>query len=167
MRHRLFRLLNSIQKWDIWPVAFRRVLMKAMGIEVGDRVVVTCDVDFVFGKIILHDRVFINRGVLIDGEGSVAIGAATHIAPRCMILTATHAVGNRDRRAGGSTRRKVSVGRACWIGAGSTILPGVAIGDGVIVGAGSVVTGHIPDDELHAGVPAVLKKRLASEGLEE
>ena len=48
----------------------------------------------------------------------------------------------------------IIVGNNCFIGARSTILPGVKIGDNSIVGAGSVVTKNIPDGEVWAGVPA-------------
>lgn len=35
--------------------------------------------------------------------------------------------------------KKVVIGNFCWIGARTTILPGVTIGDGAVIGAGSVV----------------------------
>lgn len=41
-----------------------------------------------------------------------------------------------------------------WIGAKSSIMPGVRIGRGAIIGAGSIVTKDIPDFALAAGNPA-------------
>jgi acetyltransferase-like isoleucine patch superfamily enzyme len=41
-----------------------------------------------------------------------------------------------------------------WLGANSTILPGVKIGSGSIVAAGSVVTKDVPPNVIVAGVPA-------------
>jgi acetyltransferase-like isoleucine patch superfamily enzyme len=46
------------------------------------------------------------------------------------------------------------VGRWCFIGAHSIILPGVEIGDHSIVGAGSVVVRNVPPHSLVAGNPA-------------
>ena len=45
----------------------------------------------------------------------------------------------------------VHVGEGAWIGAGTTIIPGVKIGKWAVVGAGSVVTKNIPDYALAAG----------------
>lgn len=53
------------------------------------------------------------------------------------------------------------IGKNCFIGARSLILPGVTIGDGAIVGAGSVVTKDVPAGCAVAGNPAkVIKKDL-------
>lgn len=48
------------------------------------------------------------------------------------------------------------IGRHCFIGGRSLILPGVTIGDGCIVGAGSVVTKSVPPGCAVAGNPAVV-----------
>ena len=36
--------------------------------------------------------------------------------------------------------KPITIGKNCWIGAGTIILGGVTIGDGTTIGAGSVVT---------------------------
>ncbi len=48
----------------------------------------------------------------------------------------------------------VKIGRNCFIGAHSIILPGVTIGDEVIVAAGAVVTKDIGNNTMVAGNPA-------------
>ena len=47
----------------------------------------------------------------------------------------------------------IKVGKNCFIGCRSIILPGVTIGDNCIIGAGSVVNKNIPDNTVAAGVP--------------
>ncbi|MGG2024818.1 acyltransferase [Gottfriedia sp. S16(2024)] len=50
---------------------------------------------------------------------------------------------------------RIKVGKNCFIGHGSIILPGVTLGDNVIVGSGSVVTKSFPlGDVVIGGNPA-------------
>lgn len=97
---------------------------------------------------------------MIEGRGGVTIGDGTWIAPRVMILTATHEIGTADRRAGTSVARSVVIGAGCWIGAGAIILPEVSIASGCVIAAGAVVTKNTLPDRLYAGVPAEAVKHL-------
>jgi acetyltransferase-like isoleucine patch superfamily enzyme len=56
--------------------------------------------------------------------------------------------------------RPVSIGDGSWIGHGAVVLPGATIGRHVVIGANSVVTGHIPDFSVAAGVPARVIKTI-------
>lgn len=49
---------------------------------------------------------------------------------------------------------KIEVGEYSFVGANSTIMPGVIIGDHCVIGAGSVVTKDVPSGSVYAGVPA-------------
>lgn len=49
---------------------------------------------------------------------------------------------------------RIKIGDHVFIGANTTILPGVTIGDSAVVGAGSVVTHDVPEGVVVAGVPA-------------
>jgi acetyltransferase-like isoleucine patch superfamily enzyme len=46
------------------------------------------------------------------------------------------------------------IGRRCFIGAGSIVLPGIRIGDECVIGAGAVVTKDVPAHSVVAGNPA-------------
>jgi acetyltransferase-like isoleucine patch superfamily enzyme len=56
--------------------------------------------------------------------------------------------------------KPITVGNNVFIGARTTILPGVNIGNSVIVGAGSLVTKDVPDNTVIGGVPARILKSL-------
>ena len=75
----------------------------------------------------------------------VHVGAETYIAFEATILTHDYVR---------KLYRHTYIGRRCFIGARSIILPGVRIGDGCIVGAGSVVTKDVPSHSVVAGNPA-------------
>lgn len=50
--------------------------------------------------------------------------------------------------------KEIKVGKNCFIGANSILLPGTIIGDNCIIGAGCVVRGKIPNDSIVIGNPA-------------
>lgn len=120
----------------------------------------------------IGDGVFINfECVFLDGA-RVTIGDGTAVAPRVQFLTAGHPVeaGERiERDADGGfvaawcINKPITIGRDCWIGAGTIILGGVTIGDGTTIGAGSVVTRDIPAGVVAAGNPCRVIRTLGKQ----
>ena len=53
----------------------------------------------------------------------------------------------------------VKIGKGCWIGEKTVILPGVTLGDKCIVAAGAVVNKSFPSYTLIGGVPARIIKK--------
>ena len=80
----------------------------------------------------------------------VHIGAYSYVALGAMVLT-------HDRTRGLYVH--TSVGKNCFVGARSILLPGVNIGDGSIVAAGALVTRDVPPDTIVAGNPAQIVRR--------
>ncbi|WP_373033575.1 DapH/DapD/GlmU-related protein [Sulfurovum sp.] len=81
----------------------------------------------------------------------ITIGDNVTLAPRVYIL----AHDASTKRSLNYTRiGKVKIGDNVFIGASSTVLPGVIIGNNVIVGAGSIVVSDIPDNSIVVGNPA-------------
>jgi acetyltransferase-like isoleucine patch superfamily enzyme len=75
----------------------------------------------------------------------VHIGEHSYVAFNARIMT-------HDRTRGLYTH--THVGRNCFIGGESLLLPGITIGDDCIVAAGSIVTNDVPARSLVAGNPA-------------
>lgn len=97
------------------------------------------------GAIIQADAIIgrhciINSGASIDHE--CRIDNFVHISPHTTLC------GN------------VSVGEGSWIGAGSTVIPGIKIGKWCIIGAGSVVIKDIPDGTIAYGNPCKIKRTI-------
>jgi maltose O-acetyltransferase len=79
------------------------------------------------------------------------------------IGTGTHQIDPiGSHSAGTGVSRDVVIGDGVWLGACSTILPGVSVGAKAVVAAGAVVTHDVPPRSLVAGIPArVIKRDIA------
>lgn len=75
----------------------------------------------------------------------VHIGAMTYVAFEARILT-------HDMTRGLYLHTRI--GKNCFIGGRSLILPGIEIGDNCVIGAGAVVTKSVPPRSLVVGNPA-------------
>jgi acetyltransferase-like isoleucine patch superfamily enzyme len=98
-----------------------------------------------------------SSGCYIQGHGKTYIGDYTQIASNVGIIASNHAVTDTREQ----LESKVIIGKYCWIGMNSVILPGVELGDYVVVGAGSIVTKSFKDGYcIIAGNPAKLIKYI-------
>ncbi|MFG6496249.1 acyltransferase [Fictibacillus sp. UD] len=93
--------------------------------------------------------------------GTITIGKKCYIGMNTLICTITHEVGSSDKRAGENKYMPIVLEDGCWIGANSTILPGVTVGKGCIVAAGAVVSKDCEANGVYAGVPAKKIKDLS------
>lgn len=117
------------------------------------------------GKLIVGDRVFIGCHANIRAVGGeIVIGQNTLIAQGVSLIAANHQIVKERRYVDlGLDEQKtgIFIDENVWIGAGSTILPGVSIGKNSIVGAGSVVTKNIPPNQIWVGVPAKKQQEIS------
>jgi acetyltransferase-like isoleucine patch superfamily enzyme len=77
-----------------------------------------------------------SAGNYIQAMGKIYIGDYTQIAPNVGIITGNHDLYDNSKH----IIKDVEIGKYCWLGMGSLIMPGVVLGDYTIVAAGSVVT---------------------------
>ena len=147
----------------------RQEMLEQMLGSVG-RGLVLSPVFFEYGKHIhIGDNVFINFDCIFLDGADITIGDSTAIAPRVQFLTAGHPVAAEERNKHDENGRPfgawcinkpITIGKDCWIGAGSIILGGVTIGDGTTIGAGSVVTRDIPARVVAAGNPCRVIRQI-------
>ena len=99
----------------------------------------------------------LSPGCYIQGLGKIYIGDYTIIGPNVGIISANHKVTDHRKH----DFSEVKIGKYCWIGMNSVIMPGVELGDYTIVGAGSVVTNSFPEGYcIIGGTPAKIIRSL-------
>ena len=110
----------------------------------------------------IGDNSFIGHDcLLIAAHGSrIRIGKNVDLAPRCTIVTGTHAIGGPEHRAGPGEARDITIEDGVWAGACVTILPGVRVGKGSVLAAGAVVSKDVEDNVLCGGTPARVIRSL-------
>ena len=102
----------------------------------------------------------ISGGCYIQGINGIIIEEDTILGPGVKIISANHDLNNFGKS---EKSEPIIIGKKCWIGANSVILPGVALGEGCVVGAGSIVTKSFPEYSKIAGNPAREIKRYFKE----
>jgi acetyltransferase-like isoleucine patch superfamily enzyme len=109
-------------------------------------------------KLSIGDYCWIGENAVLDASGGLTIGEHTSIGLNCLVFTHSSWLANMklENHSGSDLieRKPVHIGKGCFIGGNSVILPGVTIGDRVIVSPLSVVTKDVPSYSLVSGNPA-------------
>ena len=136
------------------------------GIWLGDEVMLFRGVRLVIGSLDenptadlrLGNRVVVNVGAYLSGEGELVVEDDVLVAPYAQVLTAGHIIHGHDPIIARNplSYGAVRIGRGSWIGAAAIVLPGVEIGAGAVVAAGAVVTKAVAPFAIVAGNPARL-----------
>ena len=104
----------------------------------------------------LEDRVALGAFNYIGVRGTIRIGEDTIIGPYVSFHAENHIFNDGDIpiRLQGESRKGITVGKDCWIGAKATILDGVTIGSGAVIAAGAVVVKNVDSYTIVGGIPA-------------
>ncbi len=168
----------QLARLAMWPLPIyvgnrlRVALLRMAGFQIG-RGTVMWGAPTITGSGDLYQRLHIGRdcwfnvGCFLNLGATITIGDRVALGHQVMVMTESHAIGDRNRRAGPLTALPVQIGDGAWIGARATILPGVAIGAGAVVAAGAVVTKSVAPHLLVGGVPARPIRELAEDSHEQ
>lgn len=134
------RWFQSPNEWG-WRWAYRDIwnrLVFKKNVDVPWPVSPTTDC----GKNIIFDKDDINNfcsegNYFQTFDAKIIIGKGTWIAKNVGIITSNHDLMHPENHQLG---KDVVIGKKCWIGMNSVILPGVILGDHTVVGAGTIVT---------------------------
>ena len=133
----------------------RQALLKKMLAEMGEGCYIEPPFRSNWGGKFVHfgNHVYANFNLTMVDDTHIYVGDGTLFGPNVTVATAGHPIDPAIRATGCQFAAPVKIGKCCWIGAGSIILPGVTIGDGTVIGAGSVVTRDIPANVVAVGNP--------------
>ena len=148
------------------------------GAEIGAGAIVG-DQAFVRERTRIGERTVVGRGSAVDND--VVVGARVRIQTSvyltaysvveddvflgpCAMTTNDDAMG---RIARGTPLTGATLRRACRIGGGAVLTPGVEVGEEAFVAAGAVVTQDVPARALVMGVPARVVREVPDEDLIE
>lgn len=154
--------LAQMAMWPLPPHVGNRLrvyLLRWAGFQIG-RGTVMWGAPVITGSGDLYTRLQVGRdcwfniGCFLNLGAEVRIGDRVALGHQVMILTDTHAIGDRQRRAGPLAAFPVQIEDGAWIGARAILLPGVTIGKGAVVAAGAVVTKAVAPHTLVGGTPA-------------
>lgn len=136
------------------------------GVRLGAGVMLFRDVRLVIGSLDenptadlrLGDRVVVNVGAYLSGEGGLFLDDDVLVGPHAKLLSAGHVIDGHDPIIARNplTYAPIRVGVGAWVGAGAIVLQGVQIGAGAVVGAGAIVTDDVPAYAIVVGNPARL-----------
>jgi acetyltransferase-like isoleucine patch superfamily enzyme len=124
------------------------------GSVVGRGSVVDFDVE-VAERVLIQTNVYVTAGSIVEDDVFLGPGVLT---------TNDNAMGRHPR---GQKLLGPTFRRACRVGGGAVIAPGVEIGEEAFVAAGAVVAADVPSRAVVMGVPARVVRQVSDEDLIE
>ena len=137
----------------------RKILSKIIDHKIDHTTIILTPFHTNFGKHIqIGKNVFINHACSFLDLGGITIEDDVLIGPKVNLITENHPINPNNRKS--LICKPIVIKKNAWIGAASTILPGVTIGENAVIAAGSVVTKNVPNNTMFAGIPAKFIKNI-------
>jgi UDP-2-acetamido-3-amino-2,3-dideoxy-glucuronate N-acetyltransferase len=127
-------------------------------------------------RVTIGEETTIGTASAVDND--VEVGARVRVQTACYLVAfsrveddvfvAPGVITTNDQAAGrGGELEGVVLRRACRIGGGAILLPGVEVGEEAFVGAGALVTKDVPARTVVVGSPARARRQVSEEELLE
>lgn len=148
-----FFIGHPLVKTSLIPVSSAKIwLLKLFGAAIGDGVRIKPGVRIKFPwKLTIGDHSWIGENAWIDNVGPITIGDNVCLSQGVYLCTGNHdwSLSTFDLRVG-----EIHIQSGSWLGANSTVGPGITVGEGAILTLGSVATRSLTPMTIYAGNPA-------------
>lgn len=135
---------------------FKVFLLRVFGCKIGRKLVIKPNVNIKYPwRLTIGDNVWIGEGVWIDNLAQVDIGNNTSISQGALLLTGNH---NYKKIEFDLIIGEIKLEDGVWIGAKSTVCPGVTCKSHSILAVGSVATSDLESYSVYQGIPAEKKR---------
>lgn len=137
-------------------------MLKAFGAKIGKRLIIKNNVVIKSPwNLVVGDDCWIGENVWIDNLDKVFIGSNVCISQGAMLLTGNHDYTNPSMP---YRNAPIHIEEGAWIGAQTTVCPGVTVHRNAILTVGSVATKDMEEDGIYQGNPAVkIRERIFKE----
>lgn len=155
-------LLQQLNSRPASQREIRHVLNDVTGQKIDDSVEIRLPIRSDYGaNLKIGKQVFINSGAMFTDLGGIELEDKVLVGPNVTIISVNHPLEPKKRH--GVELKSVLIKQNAWLGANSTILPGVIVGENAVVAAGAVVSKNVPANTVVAGVPAKVIKKIGGE----
>ena len=153
-------IMNTFANSHILTSSLRVAVYKLCGLKFGKAVFLKPNILMNGTDISIGEGTFVNYSCIFENQEKIEIGENCSLGMEVLLCSATHELGNEDKRMGKTIGYSIIIEDGCWIGSRVTILPGVKVGKGCVIGAGSLVTKDCEPNGLYVGSPAKRVKEL-------
>lgn len=149
------RVEDLAQRSALCPDRYRGRLLRRAGVDIHPSALVFSGLRLVgSATVTICEGAFINHDCLLEASADIWIGPRVSLGNEVAVLTSEHDHSDPRQRGGSRRLHPVRIEAGVWLGARSTVLPGVTIGEGCVIGATSLVTSDCASHGLYVGAPA-------------
>jgi len=130
----------------------KRLLLRLFGADIACGVIIKPRVNIKYPwKLSVGKNSWIGEGVWIDNLAEVTIGDNACISQDAYLLTGNH---NYKDVAFTLITKSIHIGNGVWVGARTTVCPGIHMGVNSVLTVGSILTSDAAENGIYTGNPA-------------
>lgn len=140
-----------------YPSRFKKLILELFGAKIGNGVVFKPCINIKFPwKLTIGNYCWIGENVWIDNLAEVIIEDNVCISQGAFLLTGNH---NYKLPTFDLITKKIVLKSGVWIGAKTTVCPGVTCNENAILSVGGIATKDLQKNTIYAGNPAIELRR--------